>query len=88
MPQASRVIRIVRCNGFGRLKTEATSVIAGTHVHICDRCVAQAAFQLTPRRPLTPGRPPVDAVRRRFCRQLRSKDEATSVGSAVRSMSA
>ena len=83
MPQASRVIRIVRCNGCGRLKDEVTYVIAGTHVHMCDRCVAQAARQLMPRRPLTPGRPPVDAVRCRFCRQLRSKDEATSVGSAT-----
>ena len=89
MPQASRVIRIVRCNGCGRLKDEVTYMIAGPHVYMCDRCVAQAARQLTPRRPLTPGRPltprrpPVDAVRCRFCRQLRSKDEATSVGSAT-----
>ena len=83
MPQASRVIRIVRCNGCSRLKDEVTHMIAGTHVYMCDHCVAQAARQLTPRRPLTPGRPPVDAVRCRFCRQLRSKDEATSVGSAT-----
>jgi hypothetical protein len=58
-------------------------MIAGPHVYMCDRCVAQAARQLTPRRPLTPHRPPVDAVRCRFCHQLRSKDEATSVGSAT-----
>jgi ClpX C4-type zinc finger len=77
MPQASRVIRILRCNGCGRLKDEVTYMIAGTHVYMCDRCVAQAA------RPLTPRRPPVDAIRCRFCRQLRSKDEATSVGSAT-----
>lgn len=89
MPQTSRVIRIVRCNGCGRLKDEVTHMIAGPHVYMCDRCVAQAARQLTPRRPLTPPRPltprrpPVDAVRCRFCRQLRSKDEATSVGSAT-----
>jgi formylmethanofuran dehydrogenase subunit E len=83
MPQASRVIRIVRCNGCGRLKDEVTHMIAGTHVYMCGRCVAQAARQLTPRRPLTPSRPPVDAARCRFCRQLRSKDEATSVGSAT-----
>jgi len=83
MPQASRVIRIVRCNGCGRLKDEVTYMIAGPHVNMCDRCVAQAARQLTVRRPLTPRRPPVDAVRCRFCRQLRSKDEATSVGSAI-----
>src|SRR5258706_9644371 len=83
MPQASRVIRIVRCNGCGRLKDEVPYMIAGPNVHMCDRCVAQAARQLTPRRPLTPHRPPVDAVLCRFCRQLRSKDEATSVGSAT-----
>ena len=83
MPQASRVIRIVRCNGCGRLKDEVTYMIAGPHDYMCDRCVAQAARQLTPRRPLTARRPPVDAVRCRFCRQLRSNDEATSVGSAT-----
>ena len=77
MPQASGVIQIVRCNGCGRLKDEVTCMIAGPHVYMCDRCVAQAARQLTPRRPA------VDAVRCRFCRQLRSKDEATSVGSAT-----
>ena len=83
MPQASGAIRIVRCNGCDRLKAEVTYMIAGPHRFMCDRCVAQAARQLTARRPLTPRRPPVDAVRCRFCRQLRSKDEATSVGSAT-----
>ena len=83
MRQASRVIRIVRCSGCGRLGDEVMYMIAGPHVHMCDRCVAQAARQLTPRRPLPPRRPPMDAVRCRFCRQLRSKDEATSVGSAT-----
>ena len=83
MAQASGVIQIVRCNGCGRLKDEVPYMIAGPNVYMCDRCVAQAARQLTPRRPLTARRPPVDAVRCRFCRQLRSKDEATSVGSAT-----
>ena len=89
MPQASGVIQIVRCNGCGRLKDEVPYMISGPHVYMCDRCVAQAARQLRPRRqltsrrPLTPRRPPVDAVRCRFCHQLRSKDEATSVGSAT-----
>src|SRR5213078_2422429 len=83
MPQASGVIQIVRCNGCCRLKDEVTYMIAGPHVYMCDGCVAQAARQLTSRRPLTPRRPPVDAVRCRFCGQLRSKDEATSVGSAT-----
>ena len=83
MPQASRVIRIFRCNGCGRLKDEVTHMISGPNVYMCDRCVAQAARQLTARRPLTPRRPPVDAVRCRFCHQRRSKDEATSVGSAT-----
>ena len=77
MPQALGVIRIVRCNGCGRLKDEVTHMIAGTNVYMCDRCVAQAARQLTSRRP------PVDAVRCGFCRQLRSKDETTSVGSTT-----
>jgi len=83
MPLASRVIRIIRCNGCGRLKDEVPYMIAGPNVYMCDRCVAQAARQLSPRRPLTPRRRPVDAVRCRFCSQLRSKDEATSVGSAT-----
>ena len=83
MPRASGVIRIVRCNGCGRLKDEVPHMIAGTNVYMCDRCIAQAARELTLRRPLTPGRTPVDAVRCGFCRQLRSKDEATSVGSAT-----
>jgi len=62
-------------------------MITGPNVYMCDRCVAQAARQLTPRRPLTPrqpltpGQPQVDAVRCRFCHLLRSKDEATSVAS-------
>ena len=83
MPEGSGVIQIVRCNGCRRLKDEVTYMIAGPHVYMCDRCVAQAARQLTTRRPLTPGRPRVDSVRCRICRQLRSKDEATSVGSAT-----
>jgi hypothetical protein len=83
MRQTSRVIRIVRCDGCGRLKGEVMYMIAGPHVYMCDRCVAQAARQLTPRRPLKRRLPPVDAVRCRICRQLRSKDEATSVGSAT-----
>ena len=83
MPQASGVIRIVRCNGCGRLKDEVTYMIAGPNVYMCVCCVAQAARQRSTRRQLTPGRPPADAVRCRFCHQLRSKDEATSVGSAT-----
>lgn len=83
MPQASGVIQIFRCNGCGRLKDEVTYMISGPNLYMCDHCVAQAARQLTPRRPLPRRRPPVDAVRCRFCRQLRSKDEATSVGSAT-----
>ena len=83
MPQASRVIRIVRCNGCGRLKDEVTYMIAGAHVYMCDRCVAQAARSLTALRPVTQRRSSVDAVRCRFCGQLRSNDETTSVGSAT-----
>jgi hypothetical protein len=77
MLQASGVIQIVRCNGCGRLKDEVTCMIAGPHVYMCEHCVAQAARQLTPRRA------PLDAIRCRFCGQLRSKGEATRVGSAT-----
>jgi hypothetical protein len=83
MLHASGVIQIIRCNGCDRLRDEVTYMIAGPHVYMCEHCVAQAARQLTPRRPLTRGRPPVDAIRCRFCHQLRSKDEATSVDSAT-----
>ena len=83
MPQASRVIRIFRCNGCGRLKDEVTYMISGPNLYMCDHCVAQAVRQVTPRQRSTRRRPPVDAVRCRLCRQLRSKDEAPSVGSAT-----
>ena len=85
MPQASRIAgaqRIVRCNGCGRLKDEVAYMIAGTNVHLCERCVAQAARQLAPRRLAPRGRAP-DAVRCRFCHQLRATGEVTTVGSAI-----
>ena len=34
MLQASRVVRIVRCNGCGRLGDEVTYMIAGPHVNM------------------------------------------------------
>ena len=46
MPQASGAIRIVRCNGCDRLKAEVTYMIAGPHLFMCDRCVAQATMML------------------------------------------
>jgi ClpX C4-type zinc finger protein len=77
MPQASRVIRIVRCNGCRRLKDEVTYMIAGPNVYLCERCVAQAARQLAPRRLAT------DGVRCRFCHQRRATGEVTTVGSGI-----
>ena len=64
----------VRCGGCGRSKVEVIHMVAGPRVYLCDRCVQQAAQQLTPRRP------PPDAVRCRFCRQLRANDQVTGVG--------
>jgi ClpX C4-type zinc finger len=82
MPQASRVIRIVRCNGCRRLKDEVSYMIAGPNVHLCEHCVAQAALQLAPHR-LAPRRLAPDAVRCRFCHQRRAAGEVTTVGSAI-----
>ena len=85
MPQASRTAgarRIVRCNGCGRLKDEVAYMIAGTNVHLCERCVAQAARQLAPRR-LAPRRLAPDAVRCQFCHHLRATGEVTTVGSVI-----
>jgi ATP-dependent protease Clp ATPase subunit len=82
MPQASRVIRIVRCNGCGRLKDEVTYMIAGPNVYLCERCVAQAARQLAPPR-LAPRRLALEAGRCRCCHQRRATGEVTTVGSVI-----
>ena len=49
-------------------------MVAGPNVYLCDRCIAQAARQLTPHKPAP------DAARCQFCRQLHGKDEVTAVG--------
>ena len=82
MPQASRAIRIVRCNGCRRLKDEVTYMIAGPNVHLCEHCVAQAALQLAPHT-LAPRRLAPDAVCCRFCHQRRATGEVTTVGSVI-----
>ena len=69
--------RPVTCSACGRMRAEVTHMIAGPHVYLCDGCVEEAARQLSLRQP------PREGVRCRFCRQLRSNDEATSVGSAT-----
>lgn len=82
MPQASGVIRIVRCNGCGRLKDEVRRMISGPNVYLCERCVAEAARELAGGR-LTPGSRASDAVRCRFCHQRPATGEVTSVGSVI-----
>jgi hypothetical protein len=69
--------RTVQCSGCGRPKDEVTHMVAGPNVYLCDRCVEQAARQPAPRRPAP------DAVRCRFCRQLRAKDDVTAIGSVT-----
>jgi hypothetical protein len=64
----------VRCGGCGCSKDEVTHMVAGPNVYLCDRCIEQAGRQITPRTPAP------DAVRCRFCRQLRAKDDVTVVG--------
>ena len=68
-------MRTVDCSACNRAKADVTHMIAGPHVYICDRCIAQATRQLAPHKPAP------DAVRCRFCRQLRAKDAVTTVGS-------
>ena len=66
--------RTVNCGACGRSNVDVTHMVAGPNVYLCDRCIEQAARQLTPRKPAP------DAVRCQFCRQHRAKDEVTAVG--------
>jgi hypothetical protein len=59
------------------LKADVIHMVAGPNVYLCNYCFEQAARQLTPRRP------PVDAIRCRFCRQLRAKNEVTATGGVI-----
>ena len=67
----------VTCSACGRPKVDVTHMVAGPDVYLCDRCFEQAARQLAPRRP------PADAIRCRFCRQLKPKAETTAVGGVI-----
>ena len=64
----------VRCGCCGRSNVDVSHMIAGPNVRLCDRCVAQAAWQLAA------GRPAPDALRCRFCHQLRATADVTTVG--------
>ena len=64
----------VHCSCCGRSKVDVSHMISGPNVYLCERCVAQAAWQLAARRPAP------DAVRCRFCHQRRATDEVTTVG--------
>jgi len=70
-------VRTVHCSGCGRSKLDAIHMVAGPNVYLCNHCFDQAARQLTPRRP------PADAIRCRFCRQLRAKNDVTAIGSVI-----
>ena len=72
-----RTGRPVRCDGCGESLHEGMQLVAGPGVYLCDACFARAAARLTPRQP------PANAVRCRFCRQMRPPAETTSVGPVV-----
>jgi hypothetical protein len=67
-------MRTVHCNCCGRSKVDVSHMIAGPNVYLCERCVAQAAWQLAARWPAP------DAVPCRFCHQRRATGEVTTVG--------
>src|SRR5215467_11874813 len=67
----------VRCSGCGREKAGVVHMIAGPGVYLCNYCFEQAATQLAARRP------PPDAKRCRFCRQLRATGDVTTVGNVL-----
>ena len=74
---AERFSSSVRCSACQREKDSTVRMIAGPRVYLCADCFERAARQLAPRRP------PEDAVRCRFCRQLRAPGDATRVESVV-----
>jgi len=67
----------VHCGACGREKAAVVHLIAGPGVYLCNYCFEQAATQLAARRP------PPDAKRCRFCRQLRATGDATTVGNVL-----
>ena len=72
----------VHCSCCGRSKVNVSHMIAGPNVYLCERCVAQAARQLAPRRLARHSLAP-DAARCRFCHQRRATGEVTTVGSVI-----
>ena len=64
----------VRCSCCGRSKVDVSHIMAGPNVYLCERCVAQAGWQLAA------GKPTPDAFRCRFCHQLRATADVTTVG--------
>ena len=72
----------VHCSCCGRSRVDVIRMIAGSNARLCDRCVAQAARQLAPRR-LGPRSLAPDAVRCRFCDEHRVTGEVTTVGSVI-----
>ncbi len=64
-----------QCGGCSSLPAVGVQMISGPGVYLCSDCIARAALQLTPRRP------PDDAVRCSFCRQLRPPRDVARAGS-------
>jgi hypothetical protein len=67
----------VNCDGCGQPNGPKTRIVSGPGVYMCADCFHRAASQLAPRRA------PPNAVRCRFCRQLRSETDVTAVGSVT-----
>lgn len=63
----------VRCSACQQAKHSDVQMISGPSVYFCADCVRRAARQVAPRRPVP------DAVRCRFCRQLRPPRDVTHV---------
>ncbi|HEV8446373.1 MAG TPA: ClpX C4-type zinc finger protein [Gemmatimonadaceae bacterium] len=63
----------VRCSACQRERNGSVQLIAGPGVYLCNSCIQRASRQLAPRRPAP------DAIRCRFCRQLRPPPEVTHV---------
>jgi ATP-dependent protease Clp ATPase subunit len=75
----------VHCSCCGGSKVAVNHMIAGPNVYLCEPCVAQAGRQLAPRRlaPRRLSRLAPEAIRCRFCHQLRATGEVTTVGSVI-----
>ena len=67
----------IQCGGCGRDKADVERMVAGPRVYFCSDCSERATQQLAPRRP------PVDAIRCQFCRNLRAPSNTAAVGDVV-----